>query len=206
MKVHEIAKMVGEDASQVVSDLGFEARQGAHLKVVEDATARAYIEAKGFEYPDEEISPEPEASEPAKRDARFWCISRWNNLPSRPDERREAIVFNEWVVEYDKASAECAFLRQVDIRDRLQIYEVFPAPYTDDSVRLDFIRFLEGLMYTGQTHSDGASREGQKCALAVLFADMADELPRNVKNSPRKLAVAISEKVSLSIDSFGTEE
>ena len=203
MQIHEIAKLVGLELSQVMADLDVEAGRGAHMKQIDDARAKEYVEAKGFEFPEADVAPPKEA---VKRKIRFWCANRWNNLPSRPSDARRHIKFDEWTREYDESEPECAFLRTTDIRDRLQIYEVLPEPYADDRMRVDFIRFLEKLMFSGQTHADGISREGQKSALAVLFDDMAEALPRHIKNSPRKLAVVIAEKVSLSLNSFGTEE
>ena len=202
MKVHEIAKMVGMESAEVIAELGLESGQGAHMQNVDDVKAKEYVESKGMAFPEEENVPD----EPVTRKARFWCVNRWNNLPANPDDNRNPIVFNEWVNEQEQDSNESKFLRSTDIRDRLQIYEVLPHPYKDDRQRVDFIRFIEGLIFTGQSQTDGPSREGTMCAMAIVFDDMAAELSRKVKNSPRKLAVAIAEKVSLSVSSFGSEE
>ena len=206
MIVHEIATMVGLKSAEVIDEMGLEAGQGAHAQKVDDASAKEYVESKGVAFPVESQAEEniPEAK--VARKARFWCINRWNNLPSNPGDKRSPVVFDEWANEQELDGNECKFLRSTDIRDRLQIYEVLDHPYDDDRKRVDFIRFIEKLMFTGQSETDGVSREGQKCAMAILFDDMAAALPRKVKNSPRKLAVAIAEKVSLSIQSFGSEE
>ena len=205
-KVHEIAKMVGMESAEVIGELGLEAGQGAHMQNVDDAQAKEYVESKGKTFPVESQAEENIPEEKVTRKARFWCINRWNNLPANPGDARSSVVFDEWVNEQEPDSKECAFLRTNDIRDRLQVYEVLDHPYEDDRKRVDFIRFIEKLMFTGQSQTDGTSREGSKCAMAILFNDMAAARPRKVKNSPRKLAVAIAEKVSLSIQSFGLEE
>lgn len=208
MKVHEIAKLTGVDAGVVLTDLGLEGGTGAHLRVVDDAQAKAYLASKGVTL--------TENTPKVARKARFWCANRRNFLPKREDatvngivvkgETRNDIRFKDWVYECDGDSEDAKFLRSQDVRDKLRIFEVVAKPYADAGKAADFIRFLEAQIYTGQTPVDGASREGRNSVQAMLFADMAQAMPKGVKNSPRGLTRAVAGLVSMNVESFGTEE
>lgn len=201
MKVHEIAKAVGMEASAVAAELGLGDGQGVHLKNVEDAQAQAYITAKGGDAGAGSDRNTPKVD----RKARFWSPHRRNVLPKNPEDKRNHIGFDDWVYECGGDSEDAKFLRRVDIRDRLRIFEVLPKPYADAGRVADFMRYLETLVFTGESPADGPSREGRDSVVAMLFPDMLAVVPKEVKNSPRGLTRAVANLVSLNVDSFGTE-
>ena len=200
MKVHEIAATVGMESAKVAEELGLGNGQGVHLKTVDDAVAQNYIASKGVQ------AEKPEKSIQVGRKARFWSEWRRNILPCNPDDPRGHIETKDWVYACDTDSPQAKFLRKSDVRDRMRIFEVLPVPYKDAGKVADFIRYLERLVFSGQTPIDGASREGRDKMEAILFPDMQDELAKEVRNSPRALARAVASKVSLSVETFNTEE
>jgi len=208
MKVGDISKAVGKTVKVVAEELGIESGRGVVMKQVDEAQAQAYIAANGGDGAGAVSEQEPEQPKPESKPSkcRFWCEIRRNTLPSRRDEKRGDIKIREWHYECEGDSPEAAFLRRVDIRDRLRIYEVLQKPYADDERRLKFARFVEGLIYTGESRRDGPSREGRLKAMALLFAGMEDALPKAAKNVPEQVALAIAARVSLDVDSFGLGE
>jgi len=207
MKIGDIAKKVGKDKADVADALGIEKKTGYWFKDVDEVKAEAYIAACG----EVEPAPEPVVAEEAIQeqtasgDARFWCTGRWNVLEAREEDARDTVAFKDWVYECAPDGPEAKLLRRDDAWARFGVAEVLRGKYKDDRRRVDFIQYLESLMFTGQTAADGVSREGSKQVLAILFDEMSETLPRKVKNSPRKLAIAVAEQVRLNIASFGTE-
>ena len=203
MKVYEIAKMVGLENADVANELGLEGGKGVHLKTVGDAEVKAYMASKGL--PLEAAAPVSEEPIQVKteRKARFWSSYRDNSLPSRPDEARNDIRFADWTVECETDSIDAKWLRQDDIRDRMAVYEVLEGPYESTDTRVAFQRSLEGLIFTGQSHADGPSKEGMLKVRSMLWPDMLDELPKSEKNKAYALASAVAKQIHLSVESFG---
>ena len=198
MQLHEIKKATGLEYAEIVTGLGLEGvdlNKSPWLTKVEDGVGKAFIEANGGEV-------EPETPETA----RFWSPYRSVELPSNLEDERGDIKFEDWIVELPHKSVEAAFMRKDDIRDRMFVREVVQAPYDSPGKRADFIRYLESLIYTGPTRSAGPSREGMHCVRSMLNSDQMDRMSAGEKNSPRLLARAVSEIVSLNITAFGAEE
>ena len=112
MKVHEIAKAVGKTSAEVMQDMGLEGGQGAHLQNIDDAQAQEYIASQGAVAP--VAAPVSENTPKPKGKARFWSKSRFNNLPSRDDESRSDIVFDEWAYESEQDGPESQLCRKPD--------------------------------------------------------------------------------------------
>jgi len=196
MQLHEIKTATGLEYDEIVEKLGLEGVDKApQFAKVDDGIGKAFIEANGGEV-------EPETPETA----RFWSPHRSNILGANPEDERDEIKFEDWTVELPHKSVEARFMRVDDIRDRMFVREVIQAPYDSPGKRADFIRYLESLIYTGPTVSTGFSREGMHCVRSMLNSDQIDGMGAGEKNSPRKLARAVSEIVSLNITAFGAEE
>jgi len=204
MKVYEIAQMVGLENAVVAQELGLEGGQGSHLRVVGEAETKAYLTSKGLPLGGA-AGAAPVSAQPGKtgRMARFWSPFRDNSLPCNPGDPRGDIRFADWVVECETDSIVAAYLRQDDIRDRVGVYEVLDGPYESIDVRVEFQRYLEGLIFTGQTPADGPAKEGMLKVRAMLWPDMLDAMDKNKKNKAYALSSAVAGKVHLSVESFG---
>ena len=199
MKVNDIAEATGKDKAEVATAFGVEQKHGYWLKDVDDAKAAEYMESLGVEQPAEE--------KVKSRPARFWCPSRRNRLPSKDEEARDDIAFEDWTVTCEQDSPEAAFMRRPDIRDRLRVYEILREPYSDPGQQADFILRLESMIFTGQSQADGPSREGRDCVMSMLPPDMVEALRKEQKNSPRALTRAVASliKPNVPVESFGSE-
>ena len=211
MKIHEIARATGLGSTEIAEELGVKTGSGVAMRVVDDKIAATYIASKGEAVDDiveplkedeEEVTVEAPKSE---RRARFWSPSR-NNILLTPDEEvRKHIAFSEWFYETEPDSAEAKFLKLDDIRDRIRVFEVQDGAYKNDDTRLEFMRYLESFIYTGQTPADGVSKEGRNCILAILPTEMADSLPKTTKNTTKLLIREIARMVHLNVEAFGNE-
>lgn len=210
MKIHEIKKATGLGSTEIAEELGVKTGSGVAMRVVDDKIAAEYIASKVGAVVDtvdepEEEAPEEDVVKESERKVRFWSPSRNNMLLSSDEAVRKHIEFGEWFYETGPDSAEAKLLKQDDIRDRIRVFEVQAGPYKDDDVRLEFMRYLESFVFTGQTPADGASREGRNCILAMLSEEMAEDLPKTVKNTTKLLIREIASKVHLNVDAFGSE-
>lgn len=190
MKVSDISKAVGKENAEVAAALGIETTQGYWLREVDDKAAADYLAAQGVK------ASERKGAEQVDGAARFWCKGRSNRI----EGDKVSVQFDEWVYACDGKSNEAKLLRSDWAWARFGVAEVFPKPYEDAGKRADFIRFVETIMFTGQTPQDGPSRVGHKCAAALLTKEQFDSIPKTTRNKPAAFARAIADKVSLGID------
>lgn len=190
MKVSDIAKSVGKENAEVAAALGIETTQGYWLREVDDRAAADYLAGNGAS------APEGNGAGKVASVARFWCKGRRNSI----EGDAVSVTFDEWVYECSPKSKEAKMLRSDWAWARFGVTEIIQEPYADAGKRADFIRFVENLMFTGQTPQDGPSREGHKSAAALLTKEQLESIPKTARNRPGTFARAIADKVSLGID------
>ena len=150
-------------------------------------------------------APVSDKTEQVSSTARFWCKGKGNQISGGGEMGFDIIRFKDWVFECPSGSPEAKALRQKDVWARFGVAEVLAGPYADEAKRVDFIMFLETLMYSGVSQGDGISREGRDSVIAMLLPEDGMALARKERNTPRALARAVSAKMSLNVESFGTE-
>ena len=213
MQVTEIVKLTGKSKEEVAGALGIP-REGSYwFAKVDDTVAKEYIMASGdgdtrVDEPNgaEGQPPAPESTqdEPVAKMAQFWSTRRAHNLPSDSTMERGDILFNDWTYIAESQSPEAKFLRSDIARDKIGIREVYQVSYDDPEVIAEFILYLESLIFTGLSKSDGASREGASCARAILSAEDQSGMEPVDQNSPKQLIRAITRSKSMNVQAFGT--
>jgi len=211
MKVSKIVELTGKSKEEVAEALGVPMTKSYWMKSVDDATAQEYIVATGGRDVQEDEHKEPEgrptASESIPEEAklsRFWSPRRLHFLPSDSTMERGDILFDDWAYVAPSDSPEAKFLKSVIARDKIGIREIFNKPYGVPRVVAQFILYLESLIFTGLTRSEGASREGVRCVRAMLSTGEQDKMEPVDLNSPRQLVDAVADNKSMNVQAFGT--
>jgi hypothetical protein len=213
MQVAKIAELTGKSKEEVAEALGIPMEGSYWFKKIDDATAQEYIVASS----DDEIQDESEQGaeeqseahestqkEPIGEMSQFWSPRRSHYLPSDETMERGDIRFEDWVYVTESNSPEAKFLSGVIARDKIGIREILPEPYENPRVIAAFILYLEGIIYTGMSKNDGASREGIRCVRAILSESDKTKLEPVDLNVPTQLIDAVVATKSMNAQAFGT--
>ena len=86
------------------------------------------------------------------------------------------------------------------------MYEIVRGAHSDNDKRLNFRRWLEQYIFTGQTKGDGANVEHRNAVKLMLPSDLSATYPTDVLNRPETLIKAVSSEISTNAESYPIEE
>ena len=201
MRIGEIAKAVGLEATEVAESLGVDSGRGVAMRGVEDVIAEAYIATtKSNERATESEKP---AEQPEAKMVRFWSIGKSYLVSGDGD--RDDIQFRDWVYEGVEGGPEVALLRSKrDFFIARHTYEMVPKRHEDPMMIADFASAMMGIIHSGPgaRTGDSISREGRDSIVALLLKGEAAKLSSAEKNTPRALTRKVAEKVSLKVEGY----